>query len=215
MADKLQILQTVHETGVIAVIRADSAENLLQAAQALLEGGVFCIEFTLTTPGSLDMIRSCSEQLGRQACIGAGTVLDAETARMAILAGAQFVVSPAFDADTVRLCRAYDTLVIPGAFTPTEVLQAWKNGADIVKIFPAGVGGPALVKDLKGPFPQIKMVPSGGVDFQTAADFIRNGAFALGAGSSLVSSGLLASGRFAQITENARRFVEIVRLARG
>lgn len=212
--DRLQITQNLYQTGIIAVIRAEQADNLLPAAQALLEGGVAFIEFTLTTPGALEVIRETARELSGRACIGAGTVLDAETARAAILAGAQFVVSPALDEDTIRLCRAYDVLVIPGAFTPTEVLKAWKSGADLVKIFPAGVGGPGMIKDLKGPFPQIKLVPSGGVDFQTAGEFIRSGAYALGAGSSLVSSRMIAAGDFGQIRENARRYIEIVRSAR-
>lgn len=214
MTDKSVILQEMYNTGVIAVIRAEETSALIKTAEALIEGGVNFIEFTMTIPGAMDIIKEGTKKLQGRCFIGAGTVLDSETARSAILAGAQFVVGPSFDAEMVRLCNSYSVAVMPGAYTPTEVLNAWKHGADIVKIFPANLGGPTMFKDLKGPFPQIKILPTGGVNFETAADFIKAGAYAVGVGGALANKKMIASGNFKQITENAKRFVEIVSAAR-
>lgn len=214
MVDKYQIMKELYETGIIAVIRADESDTLIQIAEALIEGGVKFIEFTMTIPNAMEIIRESTIKLERECFIGAGTVLDSETARIAILAGAQYVVGPAFNEDMVKLCNSYGIMVMPGAYTPTEVLHAWSSGADIVKIFPADLGGPMIFKDLKGPFPQIKILPTGGVNFETAADFIKNGAFAVGVGGALVDKSLIESGNFKQITENAKRFIDIVKNAR-
>ncbi len=214
MVDKIQVLDELYKTGVVAVIRADQSVTLIQTAEALIAGGVKFIEFTMTIPNAMQIISESTQRLKGQCFIGAGTVIDSETARTAILAGAQYVVGPSFDEGMVRLCNSYDVMVMPGAYTPTEMLHAWKNGADIVKIFPADLGGPTLFKDLKGPFPQIKILPTGGVTFDTAAAFIKAGAYAVGVGGALADKKLIADGNFAQITENAKRFVEIVGEAR-
>ena len=214
MTDKYQVMQDLYDTGVIAVIRADESETLIQTAEALIDGGVKFIEFTMTIPNAMDIIKESTQKLKGRCYIGAGTVLDSETARTAILAGAQYVVGPAFDEDMVRLCNSYDIMVMPGAYTPTEVLNAWRKGADIVKVFPADLGGPVIFKDLKGPLPQIKIMPTGGVNFDTAADFIKNGAYAVGVGGALAGKKLIAEGNFAQITKNAQRFIEIVKSVR-
>ena len=214
MVDKYKILKELYETGIIAVIRAESSETLIQTTEALIDGGVKFIEFTMTIPNAIDIIKESSFKLKNRCFIGAGTVIDSETARIAILAGAQYIVGPAFDKDMVKLCNSYDVMVMPGAYTPSEVLYAWSNGADIVKVFPANLGGPTLFKDLKGPFPQIKILPTGGVDFNTTADFIKNGAFAVGVGGALASNDLIKSGNFKQITKNAKRFIDIIKIAR-
>lgn len=215
MNDKNILLNELYKTGVVAVIRAEQSDTLIQTAEALIAGGVNFIEFTMTIPNAMEIIRESTQRLKDACFIGAGTVIDSETARIAILAGAQYIVSPCYDEGLVRLCNSYSVPVMPGAYTPTEVLNAWKNGADIVKIFPADLGGPALFKDLKGPFPQIKIMPTGGVNFDTAAAFIKAGAYAIGVGGALADKKLIASGNFKQITENARRFVEIVEQARS
>ena len=206
-------IELVRRTGVVAIMRAKSADQLLQAAEAVYAGGIRVIEVTLTTPGALGVIEEAVSRFGQDVLFGAGTVLDAESARAAILAGAGFIVSPGFDAATVALCRRYSIPVIPGAFTPTEIISAWQAGAAMVKIFPASLGGPGLIKALKAPLPQIEMLPTGGVDADNAAEFIRAGAVAVAAGSSLIDSRLLATRDFAALTARARRFIEEV--ARG
>jgi 2-dehydro-3-deoxyphosphogluconate aldolase/(4S)-4-hydroxy-2-oxoglutarate aldolase len=167
-------------------------------------------EVTLTVPNALDIIREANRQLGDRVLLGAGTVLDSETARAAILAGAEFIVAPNLNVDVVRLCRRYDKLVMPGAFTPTEVFAAWEAGADIVKVFPADALGPAFFKAMRGPLPQVKLMPTGGVDLTTAAEYLKAGAVCLGVGGQLVDPQLVAARNFARITALARQFVEIV-----
>jgi 2-dehydro-3-deoxyphosphogluconate aldolase/(4S)-4-hydroxy-2-oxoglutarate aldolase len=203
----------IRETGVIAIMRAKSSEQLLRAADAIRAGGVRVIEVTMTTPGALSVIEQAVSKYGQDVLFGAGTVLDAESARVAILAGAQFIVSPSFKPALVEICRRYSVPVMPGAYTPTEILTAWECGADMVKVFPAGIGGPALIKALKAPLPQVELVPVGGVNLDTTADFIRAGAAAVGVGSALINQQLLEAGDFAALTERARRFMEEV--ARG
>jgi 2-dehydro-3-deoxyphosphogluconate aldolase/(4S)-4-hydroxy-2-oxoglutarate aldolase len=191
--------------------------DLVDVARALREGGVKFFEITMTIPGALDLIGEAAQRLGDDDLhIGAGTVLDAETARLAILAGAGFVVAPTFDQAVVDLCHAYGIAVMPGAMTPTEILRAWKGGADAVKIFPAhNVGGPDFLKAVKEPLPQIELLPTKGVDFETAGAYIRAGAIAVGVGSALLSKKLLAAKDYAAISENARRMIDIVRAARS
>jgi len=206
-------LALIRQTGVIAIMRARSSEQLLRAADAIREGGVRAIEVTMTTPGALSVIEQAAARYDQDVAFGAGTVLDSESARACILAGAQFVVAPTFKPSLVELCRRYSVPVFPGAYTPTEILAAWECGADMVKVFPASVGGPAFIRALKAPLPQIELVPVGGVNLDTTADFIRAGAAAVGVGSSLINQKLLEAGDFGALTERARRFVEEV--ARG
>jgi 2-dehydro-3-deoxyphosphogluconate aldolase/(4S)-4-hydroxy-2-oxoglutarate aldolase len=200
---------------VIAVIRADRAEDLVNVGRALRKGGVKFIEITMTVPGALAVIEEATAALSTDdVYIGAGTVLDAETARLGILAGANFIVSPVFRPDLVSICKRYAVPVMPGAMTPTEVLNAWEAGADVVKIFPAGVGGPQFFKDLRGPFPHIKIMPTGAVNRATAPEFIKAGACAVGVGGELVGKPLIAAKDFATITENALDFMAIVQEAK-
>jgi 2-dehydro-3-deoxyphosphogluconate aldolase/(4S)-4-hydroxy-2-oxoglutarate aldolase len=216
MTIKHQVLESLRESGVVAVIRTDNPQDLVAVARALGEGGVKFVEITLTVPGALEIIREAVAQLSdAEVFIGAGTVLDAETARAAILAGARFIVAPGFDAETVKLCNTSGVVVVPGAFTPHEILQAWKGGADVVKVFPADLGGPGYIKTVKEPLPQIELLPTKGIDFKTAGAYIQAGALAVGTGSALVSKALIAAKDFSRITENAKRFIEIVRQAKG
>ncbi|MGA1999300.1 MAG: bifunctional 4-hydroxy-2-oxoglutarate aldolase/2-dehydro-3-deoxy-phosphogluconate aldolase [Terriglobales bacterium] len=202
-------------TGIIPVIRATSAEAALQAAEAVSRGGISVVEITMTVPNAIRVMEKVAEQLGGQVLLGAGTVLDPETARAAILAGAEFIVAPSLNLKTVEMAHRYSKVVLPGALTPTEVLAAWEAGADFVKIFPAGnVGGPKYIKALKAPFPQISLVPTGGVNLETAADFVLAGASALGVGGELVDAKALAAGHVEVIEENARKFLACVRTAR-
>ena len=187
---------------------------MADAAEALSAGGIDVVEVTFTVPGALRVIEQVADRLGDKVLLGAGTILDTETARAALLAGAQFIVSPAVNLEVIRLCRRYDKLVMPGAFTPTEVLSAWENGADIVKIFPSDAVGPAHLKALRGPLPQVRMMPTGGVNLETAAAFLEAGAYALGAGTSLVSQRALGEGKLDEIRLAAERFVTLVRQTR-
>jgi 2-dehydro-3-deoxyphosphogluconate aldolase/(4S)-4-hydroxy-2-oxoglutarate aldolase len=212
---KLDQLNRVGASGIVAVIRAKSGELLTDVAEALLAGGVDVMEVTFTVPRAQDVLARVAERLGDRILLGAGTVLDPETARLALASGAEFIVSPTVNLDVIRLCRRYDKLVMPGAFTPTEVLTAWEAGADVVKIFPSDVTGPAYLKALAGPLPQIRLMPTGGVNLHTAADFLKAGAFALGIGGSLVDPKEVAAGDLSKIEKLARQFVEIVRTARG
>ncbi len=209
--DKHQIAARIQEAGVVAVVRLSDASQLTEVADAIRAGGVDIIEFTMTTPGALDIISDCAARFGNDVLLGAGTVLDAETARATILAGAQFVVSPCTDFRTIELCHRYGKVVIPGAFTPTEILAAWQAGADFVKVFPAGVLGPGYLKDVLAPLPQVKLVPTGGVGKANAAEYIKSGAAAIAVGGDLVNNQLVAAGDFAQLTENARVLKSAVR----
>jgi 2-dehydro-3-deoxyphosphogluconate aldolase / (4S)-4-hydroxy-2-oxoglutarate aldolase len=201
-------------SGVVAVIRAPSGEMLLEVAKALLAGGVEAIEVTFTVPGAAKVIEQVANELGNKILLGAGTVLDSETARTALLAGAEFIVAPTVNLEVIRLCRRYDKAVIPGALTPTEVLTAWEAGADVVKVFPSELTGPGYVKALHGPLPQVRLMPTGGVTLQTAADFLKGGACALGIGGALVELKAVASRDMARIESLARQFVEIVKTTR-
>lgn len=203
----------IRTTGVIAIMRTQSSEQLLHAADAIREGGVRAIEVTLTTPGALSVIEQAVSRYGPDVLFGAGTVLDAESARAAILAGAQFIVAPTLNLDLITLCRRYSVPVVPGAYTPTEALTAWEHGASMVKIFPAGVGGPAYLKAIRAPLPQLELVPVGGVTIDNTADFVRAGAAAVGVGSALISQKLLDAQDFPTLTERARLLVREV--ARG
>ena len=208
-------LQRILEGGLVAVVRAESGELLARVVRALAEGGVRAAEITFTVPGALDVIRTCRKELGDSVVLGAGTVLDPETARAALLAGAEYIVAPTLNLDVIKLCRRYDKVVMPGAFTPTEVLAAWEAGADVVKVFPADTGGPAYLKALKGPLPQIRLMPTGGVDLSTAEAFLKAGACCLGVGSSLVEPKAVAAGDFGRLRDLASQFAAIVQRVRS
>ena len=208
--NKTDVIKQIREIGIIPVVRATTADEAMRAIDAIREGGISVLEITMTVPNAFSVIEQVTTRFGSDALVGAGTVLDAEDAKSCIASGAQFVVSPALDLETIAYCREQGVAVMPGALTPTEVVQAWNAGADFVKVFPAGaVGGPNYLKSLKAPLPQIELVPTGGVNLKTAADFIKAGAAALGVGADLVA------GEGAKITEKARQFVEIVREARA
>lgn len=208
---------TIHEmknTGVVAVVRFPDSAKLVEVVRALYEGGVTCIEITMTTPNALDVIKAAVSDIGDKACIGVGTVLDPETARAAILAGAEYIVSPVLNEETIRMANRYSKPIVSGAYTPTEILRTWEAGADVVKVFPASVGGPAYFKAIKGPLPHVKLSPTGGVNLNTAADFIRAGAEFLGIGGELVKKDLVAAGDLDGLRDIAAKYIQIVKDAR-
>jgi 2-dehydro-3-deoxyphosphogluconate aldolase/(4S)-4-hydroxy-2-oxoglutarate aldolase len=213
--DKNRVLKEIEESGLLPVLRADSSEQAVAIADAIVAGGISVLEVTMTVPGAIDVIRTLVKQ-SKGLLIGAGTVLDPETARACMLAGAQFIVSPTLNLKTIALCLRYGVAVIPGALTPTEVLTAWEAGADIVKVFPcSAVGGAKYLKALHGPMPQLKLIPTGGVSLATAEDFLRSGALALGVGSDLVDTKAVAQGKPEIITETAAKYMAIVKKVRG
>ena len=208
---KEEVKARIEEIGIVPVVRAASAEVAMRAAEAVCRGGIPIVEITMTVPGAIELITKVSKTLGSEVLVGAGTVLDSQTAQRCLDAGAQFLVSPGFDGDTVQLANRSDKLIMAGALTPTEIISAWKAGSDFVKVFPCGtVGGAKYIKALKGPLPNVPMIPTGGVNLETAADFIYAGAAALGVGSELVSTAALESGNTSQIVETARKLVNIV-----
>jgi 2-dehydro-3-deoxyphosphogluconate aldolase/(4S)-4-hydroxy-2-oxoglutarate aldolase len=207
---KINNLSRVLDSGIVAIIRSDDGSRLADVAEALVAGGVEVMEVTFTVPKAHRVLEQVADRLGDKILLGAGTVLDTETARIAMLAGAEFIVSPAVNLDVIRCCRRYDKLIFPGALTPTEVLSAWEAGADVVKIFPSEVTGPGYLKALAGPLPQIRLMPTGGVNLETAAAFLRAGACALGVGGSLVEAKAVAAGDMARITSLAKQYVKIV-----
>ncbi|HST11714.1 MAG TPA: bifunctional 4-hydroxy-2-oxoglutarate aldolase/2-dehydro-3-deoxy-phosphogluconate aldolase [Terriglobales bacterium] len=213
--NKQQVRDRILEIGVIPVVRAGSAAEALLAAQAVCDGGIPIVEITMTVPGAVEVIRELRKNADASVLIGAGTVLDAEAARRCVDAGAQFLVSPGLNLPTVEFAVHSGTLMLAGALTPTEIMAAWSAGSDFVKVFPCGqVGGAKYIKSLKGPFPQIPLVPTGGVNLNTAAEFIEAGAAALGIGGELVQADALKSGKPDVIVENARKFAAIVKQAR-
>lgn len=213
--NKTEVIERIKEIGLVPVVRAASADEALRAVEAIKEGGISVLEITMTVPGAVGAIEEVAKRFDDEVVVGAGTVLDAETARICMLAGARFIVSPSLNFETIACCRRYGVAVLPGALTPTEVVQAWTAGADFVKVFPAGaLGGASYLKALKAPLPQIELVPTGGVSLKTAADFIKAGASALGVGADLVDVKALRAGEAHIITERARQYVEIVREAR-
>ncbi|MEX0726718.1 MAG: bifunctional 4-hydroxy-2-oxoglutarate aldolase/2-dehydro-3-deoxy-phosphogluconate aldolase [Planctomycetaceae bacterium] len=208
-------LQRVLDCGAVAIIRAPSGEQLVNVARALYDGGIDVIEVTFTVPGVLDIISAVRKDLGSKILLGAGTVLDTESARAALLAGAEFIVSPTVNTDVIKLCKRYSKLILPGAFTPTEVLTAWEAGADIVKVFPADVGGPSYLKAIHGPLPHVRLLPTGGVNLETVTSFIKSGACAVGLGSSLVEAKAVQAGDFDRIRTLAAQYVELIKQARS
>jgi 2-dehydro-3-deoxyphosphogluconate aldolase/(4S)-4-hydroxy-2-oxoglutarate aldolase len=213
--NKDQVAKRIREVGVVPVVRATSAKHAELAADAVCKGGITVVEVTMTVPGAIELIAQLTKSVGKDVLIGAGTVLDAQTARRCLDAGANFIVSPGFDLETVQFVKSKDVLMMAGALTPTEVISAWKAGSDFVKIFPCGnLGGAKYLKALKAPLPQVPMVPTGGVNLETAGDLIRAGAEALGVGGELVSASALQSGNTQPITDAALQYVQIVRQAR-
>jgi 2-dehydro-3-deoxyphosphogluconate aldolase/(4S)-4-hydroxy-2-oxoglutarate aldolase len=209
--DKVTVLETLRTIGLVPVLRADSVDKAMAMAEAVAAGGVTVLEVTMTVPGAIEVMRRLA-QTRPDILVGAGTVLDPETARMCILEGAQFVVSPALNVKTIELCHRYSIAVLPGALTPTEIVTAWQAGADVVKVFPASaMGGAKYLKAVKAPLPQVELIPTGGVSVATAHEFLEAGAFALGVGGDLVDHKAMSEGRAHTITETARKYLEIVK----
>ncbi len=208
-------MKRILDGGIVAVVRAESGESLVKVVAALVQGGVTAAEVTFTVPDAVDVIRQVRREVGDAVVLGAGTVLDSETCRAALLAGAEYIVAPIVNLDVIRLCRRYDKVVMPGAFTPTEVVSAWEAGADVVKVFPADVGGPAYLKALRGPLPQVRLMPTGGVDLTTAESFLKAGACCLGVGSALVDPKAIAAGNFDRIRDLAAQYAALVRRFRA
>jgi 2-dehydro-3-deoxyphosphogluconate aldolase/(4S)-4-hydroxy-2-oxoglutarate aldolase len=209
------VVHGIEESGVVAVIRMKEADKLRFVIDALLEGGVRALELTMTVPGAVGLIEQLARDLPGEFYLGAGTVLDAETARQVILAGARYIVAPVLNLDVIRMCHRYDVAAMPGCFTPTEILTAWQAGADLVKVFPATALGPTFFKDVRAPLPQVRMMPTGGVTLANAGEWIKAGAVAIGVGSALVDTKAIAAGDYKQIAANARHLVESVRAARA
>jgi len=213
---KQTILSTIREIGLVPVVRTASADSAFRAIEAIFEGGVLTAEITMTVPGALRALEKLADHFGDRMLLGAGTVLDPETCRACMLAGAQFFVSPSLNFKTIEMAHRYSKPIMPGALTPTEVQAAWDAGADIVKVFPCGnVGGPKYIKALKGPYPQIDMIPTGGVSLTTTADFLKAGACAVAVGGELVDGKTIKEGNYPIFTERAKRFLEVVKAARA
>ena len=212
---RLEVVQDVIASGVVAVIRMKDPSKLKGVADALIAGGVTAMEVTMTVPGAVGLIEQLARDLPKGLRLGAGTVLDPETARQVILAGATFIVAPTLNLATIEMCHRYDVAAMPGCFTPTEILDAWDAGADIVKVFPATTLGPSYLKDVRAPLPQVKLMPTGGVTVENAGDWIRAGAVAVGVGTSLLDAKAIADGHFHVLKTNAERMIANVRAARG
>lgn len=213
---KEKALTRIREVGLVPIVRVPTEEDAARVAEAIVAAGIGIAEVTMTVPGALRVMEGVAARYGDKVLLGAGTILDPETCRAAILAGAEFIVTPALDVRVIEMARRYSKPVFPGTLTPTEVVTAWQAGADMVKIFPCGpVGGPKYIKALKGPLPQIDMVPTGGVSLENAAEFIKAGAAAVAVGSELVDLKVLKEGKFEQVAETARKFVEAVRAGRA
>jgi 2-dehydro-3-deoxyphosphogluconate aldolase/(4S)-4-hydroxy-2-oxoglutarate aldolase len=212
---KAQVLSFVQDTGIVPVVRTSTAEAAIRAIEAIYNGGIRAAEITMTVPGAVKALEKVADQFGDKLVLGAGTVLDPETARICMLAGAEFFVTPALNVKVIEMARRYSKVICPGALTPTEVLAAWEAGADVVKVFPCGnMGGAKYIKALKGPFPQIEMIPTGGVNLETAGDFLRAGACAVAVGGELVDAKLIKAGDYAGIQKLAEQYVGIIKKTR-
>jgi 2-dehydro-3-deoxyphosphogluconate aldolase/(4S)-4-hydroxy-2-oxoglutarate aldolase len=207
---KEQQLDQILKSKLIAVVRSSKSDRLVEVAEALLAGGISVMEITFTVPNAIDVLKAVRAKLQDKVLLGAGTILDPETARAAFLAGAEFLVSPCVNLDVIRMCQRYSKLVMPGAFTPTEILTAWEAGADIVKVFPADAVGPAYFKAIRGPLPQVRIMPTGGVDLTTGPGFLKAGACCLGVGSSLIDPKALEAGDMASVKASAEKYVAMV-----
>jgi len=215
MNSKDHVKGEILRCGFVPVIRVADSQVAVRVAEAIRDGGAPLLEITMTVPGALDVIKQIARSLGDKVLVGAGTVLDGETARHAILAGAEFIISPTVDFETIRLCRRYGKIVMPGALTPSEILQAWEQGADFVRVFPAdALGGPSYIKAVKAPLPQVDLVPTGGVDISTAADFIRAGASAVGVGSGLIDKKIVVAEDWDQLSQKTKEFIQVIAAAR-
>lgn len=210
----LEPLTVINESGICAIVRGTSADSLCKVAEALTAGGVKAIEVTFNTPGAAGMIKELSGKYSEQVVIGAGTVLDPETARIAILSGASFILSPSLNIQVIRLCQRYGVLAVPGVATPTEIVTAWENGAKVVKVFPAGALGPRYIKEIRGPLAHIDMMAVGGVNLSNIKDFLKAGINSAGIGSDLVDRKLVQEGNFAEITIRAKAYIQAVNEAR-
>ena len=214
MKSHFEILNHLRMEKAVAIVRLDSGEKLVRVAEALKKGGISVIEFTCSTPGALDMIKEASARFGGDVLLGAGTVLDPETARMALLAGAEFIVTPAINLETIAICKRYGKPAVAGALTPTEMLTTWEAGADLVKVFPASnIGGPDYIKAVLAPLPQLRLVPTGGVSADNAAQYLKAGATAVAVGGNLVNKNAVENGDWDVITAEAQRLVAAVRSA--
>jgi len=213
---KSQVLSFIQDVGIVPVVRTATAESAIRAIEAIYEGGIRAAEITMTVPGAVKALEQVAAKFGDKLVLGAGTVLDPETARICMLSGAEFFVTPALSIPTIEIAKRYSKVICPGALTPTEVLTAWEHGADIVKVFPCGnMGGPKYIKALKGPFPQIEMIPTGGVNLDTTADFLKAGACAVAVGGELVDASLIKAGDYAGITKLAEKYLGIIRSTRA
>ena len=211
-----EILAFITEVGIVPVVRTSSADAAIKAVEAIYNGGVRAAEITMTVPGAVKALEKVADQFGNRIVLGAGTVLDPETARICMLAGAEFFVTPSLRLSTIEMAQRYSKVVCPGALTPTEVLTAWEAGADVVKVFPCGnVGGAKYIKALKAPFPQIEMIPTGGVNLETAGDFLKAGACAVAVGGELVDAKSIKDGRYDVIEERARQYLAVIAKARS
>jgi 2-dehydro-3-deoxyphosphogluconate aldolase / (4S)-4-hydroxy-2-oxoglutarate aldolase len=211
-----EILAFITEAGIVPIVRTSSADSAVRVIEALYDGGLRAAEITMTVPGAVRALERCAGQFGSRLVLGAGTVLDPETARICMLSGAEFFVTPSLNQRTIEMAKRYSKVICPGALTPTEVLAAWDAGADAVKIFPCGnVGGAKYIKALRGPFPQIEMVPTGGVNLETIGDFLKAGACAAGVGGELVDTKLVKEGKFDVLAERARQYIAAVARARA
>jgi len=211
-----EILAFITEVGIVPVVRTTSADAAIKAIEAMYRGGIRAAEITMTVPGAVKALEKVADQFGDKLMLGAGTVLDPETARACMLAGAEFFVTPSLKLATIEMVKRYSKVMCPGALTPTEVLTAWEAGADVVKIFPCGnVGGPKYIKALRGPFPHIPMIPTGGVNLETAGEFLKAGACAVAVGGELVDAKSIQEGRFDAIEEKARQYLAVIAKARA
>jgi 2-dehydro-3-deoxyphosphogluconate aldolase / (4S)-4-hydroxy-2-oxoglutarate aldolase len=212
---KQSVLSAILDIGVVPIVRCQSADAAFHSVEAIYRGGIRAAEITMTVPGAIGVLEKLADRFGDSIVLGAGTVLDPETARACMLAGAQFFVTPALNLATIEMAHRYSKAIMPGALTPTEVVTAWQAGADMVKIFPcSAVGGPKYIKALKGPFPQIDMVPTGGVNLETTGDFLKAGASAVAVGGELVDAKTIAEGRFEVFADRAREYLAAVSTAR-
>lgn len=211
-----QTLSFMLDVGIVPVVRTTSAESAIKAIEAIYNGGIRAAEITMTVPGAVKALEKVADQFGDKLVLGAGTVLDPETARICMLAGADFFVTPSLDVKTIEMAKRYSKIICPGALTPTEVVTAWQAGADIVKVFPAGaMGGPKYIKALKGPLPHVEMIPTGGVNLETAGEFLKAGACAVAVGGELVDGKLIKEGRYDQIEERARQYLAVIAKTRA
>lgn len=212
---KRQILSNLLSVGIVPVVRTATAEAAIRSIEALYEGGITTAEITMTVPGAIKALEQIAAKFGDKITLGAGTVLDPETCRICMLSGAEFFVTPSLNLKTIEMAKRYSKVILPGALTPTEVSTAWDAGADIVKVFPCGnVGGPQYIKALKGPFPQIEMAPTGGVNLDTTADFLRAGACSVAVGGELIDAQTIKEGKYEVFTDRARQYVELIRRTR-